>query len=106
VAEAGRGPDHYQLQDALAGLGACELERGRADAAIEPLERALAIRRRLGCDPGDLANDELALSRALWAVGRERARARELAASAHALLGAPHHAAERAAAAAWLAQTR
>jgi tetratricopeptide (TPR) repeat protein len=78
------GADGAQLAFDLTGLGRTYLALGRAPAAIAPLERALALRTATRGDPVDLAATQMALARALWDAGADRARARELARSARA----------------------
>jgi hypothetical protein len=56
--------------------------RGDAQAAIAPLERALRLREAQPAAPLELAETRLWLARALWAVGGDRARAREVARAA------------------------
>jgi tetratricopeptide (TPR) repeat protein len=73
------GADHPGLAYPLTGIGQSLIERGAAEDAIEPLERALAL--RTGdptIDPFDLGDTKLALARALWDSNRDRTRALEL----------------------------
>ncbi|HEX5752978.1 MAG TPA: serine/threonine-protein kinase [Archangium sp.] len=77
VYEKQLGPQHSQLALPLLGLGELARSSGRLAQALPLLERALA----LGQDD-DKAEASQALARALWAVGRERARAVELATQA------------------------
>lgn len=46
--EAVLGPDHVDVTNSLLGLGAVWKRKGRPDLALEHLQRALRIRRRLG----------------------------------------------------------
>jgi tetratricopeptide (TPR) repeat protein len=77
--EAQLGPDHPSLGYPLTGIGAALWKLGRADEAVAPLERALRIREAHEPDPPTVAETRLALARALWDSGRDRARARRLA---------------------------
>jgi tetratricopeptide (TPR) repeat protein len=80
------GPDHADLALPLKGLGLSHLGSGRPRDAREPLERALALRTQSAAasDPQELAEIRWGLARALRALGREPARARELARAAQA----------------------
>jgi tetratricopeptide (TPR) repeat protein len=79
------GADHPVLGDPLTGHGLSELGQGHAPAAVELLERAAAIRAAPDIDPGDLAETNFALARALRAAGKDRGRATELAEQALAV---------------------
>jgi tetratricopeptide (TPR) repeat protein len=72
-------PDHSEIGIVLTGLGNDLVELGRAAQAIAPLERAVALRERLRLAPGELADSRVALAHALFATGRDRARALRLA---------------------------
>ncbi len=63
----------------LTGLGEASLGMGRPAAAIEPLERALAIRLTRAGEANELGETRFALARALWDANRERKRALTLA---------------------------
>lgn len=80
------GPEHPKLAYPLFGLGELALSRDRPAEAIEPLERALALRQNVAAAPDVLPRTQVALARALWAApaerGRDRPRARELVTSA------------------------
>jgi tetratricopeptide (TPR) repeat protein len=64
----------------LLGLGRVSIELGHPEDAIAPLERAVAL---VGLRPEQRGSLSFALARALWAAGRDRPRALELAAQAH-----------------------
>lgn len=88
--ELGRGllkADHPDLAYPLTGVGRCHLEQGQPGAALEPLERALAIRRSFQGLHAELADTLFALARARVAAGRSRAEAVALAEEAAALYG-------------------
>ncbi|HEU0035274.1 MAG TPA: serine/threonine-protein kinase [Kofleriaceae bacterium] len=90
IHEHASDPDNVELAYPLAGLGEAELALGRPADAIAPLERAVALLASYDGDRGTLGDMRLALARALWDAGRDRARARELAAAAEAdLAGVP-----------------
>jgi len=74
------GPDHPEVAFAMNGLGVALVELGRLEEARPLLERALAIRTRRGVEPVDLGEVRFALARTV--VGRDRARALELASAA------------------------
>jgi eukaryotic-like serine/threonine-protein kinase len=78
------GPDHADLALPLKGLGLAHLGRGRPGDALAPLERALALRTgsAAASDPQELAEIRWALARTLRMLGREPARAHELAEAA------------------------
>jgi tetratricopeptide (TPR) repeat protein len=80
------GPEHPDLALPLKGLGLAHLRRGRPGDALAPLERALALRTAstAASDPQELAEVRWALARTLRALGRDPARAHELAESAAA----------------------
>jgi tetratricopeptide (TPR) repeat protein len=82
VLRAGWGPDHAELALPLKGLGLAELALDRPAAAAEHLEQALRLRDAETGDPQEIAEIEWSLARALFALGRDRARGRALAASA------------------------
>jgi alpha-beta hydrolase superfamily lysophospholipase len=77
---------------------------GHAPAAVAAAERAVAIGKTHGSEPPLVAGAELALARALWAAGGDRARAVELARAAHATFvkGPAVRTREAAEAARWL----
>jgi tetratricopeptide (TPR) repeat protein len=80
------GPEHADLAYPLKGLGLSHLSRGRPGDALAPLERALALRTgsAAASDPQELAEIQWALARVLRMLGRDAARARELAEAAAA----------------------
>jgi hypothetical protein len=54
------------------------LKTGRAREALEPLERALVIKRENGSPPAQVANTAASLGEALIKAGGDRKRARAL----------------------------
>jgi eukaryotic-like serine/threonine-protein kinase len=73
ITEATVGPEHLYTGYSLIGVGEGLLALGRRREAIEPLERALAIRTEIG-DPGELGEAECLLARARGGdAGRELA---------------------------------
>jgi serine/threonine protein kinase/tetratricopeptide (TPR) repeat protein len=74
------GPE-VNLVYALAPLGDAELGLGHPAKAIEPLRQALLLAEGAGLTD-ELARLRLSLARALWDSGRDRRRARMLAAAA------------------------
>lgn len=79
---------HSLIGYALTGIGRCALASQDFPTAIDRLERALAIRDNAREDELNVAETALFLGQALWADGRDPARARELAARARDLVGA------------------
>ena len=77
-----RSSDTPVLAYALRGLGECSLLEGRPEQALEPLERALALRRTAPGWYWARPQTAYALARALWATGREHPRAVRLAGEA------------------------
>jgi serine/threonine-protein kinase len=77
VLEKALGPGHPDLADSLLGAGKLLLARGKPAEAVPLLEQALAI-----SSPQPRARIQFALAQALWAVGKERPRAVELATKA------------------------
>jgi tetratricopeptide (TPR) repeat protein len=73
---------------ALTGLGRARLGQGRPQAAVGPLEEALANRVQNRASPALLAETRFALARALWPSPPERPRALALAGDARADLAA------------------
>jgi len=72
-------PGHADLGAHLTGVGIAHVESGHPEAAITPLEEAVAI---LGASPRDplyLAQARFELARALWLSRRDRSRALVLA---------------------------
>ena len=82
--EVAVGREHSTNAFPLVELGRLLLARGEAEEAAAQLERALALREGATTTPGDLAEVRSVLAVALWELGRERARAHELATQAHA----------------------
>jgi tetratricopeptide (TPR) repeat protein len=82
--ESQLGPVHPYLAYPLTGIGVAHWKEHRPAEAIAPLERALAIREAGELDVSAVAETRFALARALWDAGRDRARARRLAATARA----------------------
>ncbi len=70
------GPDHPDLSYSYDGIGQALLARGSAAEAVEPLRKALTYTE---VEPEALAQTGFALAKALWAVGQEPVRAREVA---------------------------
>jgi serine/threonine protein kinase/tetratricopeptide (TPR) repeat protein len=83
--EGSFGPEHLNTSYPLSGLGRVLVEMGEAGKAAPLLERALKLRQVEGPLEYERAEAQLALARALWASGGDRARARELATEAAAL---------------------
>ncbi|MGN6104343.1 MAG: tetratricopeptide repeat protein [Kofleriaceae bacterium] len=73
------GADHPVLAHIWNGVGQLALARGETAAAVEHLERAVAMRTKDSGDPSELAESRFALARAL---GRSSPRAASLAAQA------------------------
>ena len=85
--ERSLGPTHPALAFALLGIGKSRIEQHDVDAAIAPLERAVALRSAAEVDPGYLADAQYSLATALWtARPLEHPRARALVEAARALL--------------------
>jgi tetratricopeptide (TPR) repeat protein len=59
----------------LFGLGSCQLGLGHAREAVELLERANTLGQKTSMDPQVMLDLRFTLGRALWAAGRDRARA-------------------------------
>jgi len=78
------GAEHADLALPLKGLGLAHLSRGQPREALAPLERALVLRTQSAAasDPQEIAEIRWGLARTLRALGREPARARELAEAA------------------------
>ncbi|MGZ3441621.1 MAG: tetratricopeptide repeat protein, partial [Polyangia bacterium] len=93
----------------LTGMGECLLKLGRAAEALAPLERALHIREAAGSRPAVLVDTRFTLASVLVALGRDRARATQLARRAYedaAAVGTPAGAKAHAEIGAWLADRR
>ncbi|MCP3136829.1 protein kinase domain-containing protein [Pyxidicoccus xibeiensis] len=82
--EAKEGRESETLTHFLTSLGEARLALGQPQRAVESLERALTLTSARS-RPEDVARTRFALGRALWHSGKERARARELVASARAV---------------------
>jgi tetratricopeptide (TPR) repeat protein len=76
------GPDNLDLSWSLENVGFAHLSLRAPAHAVAPLEQALALRERAGQPAADLAAARFALARALWETGKDRRRARALAATA------------------------
>jgi tetratricopeptide (TPR) repeat protein len=81
-------PTHPARIDVLSGEGAAWLGDGRPADAITPLERAVNLREAHPSDPVELAELRALYAQALWRSGRDKARAKKLAAEARAVLAA------------------
>jgi tetratricopeptide (TPR) repeat protein/predicted Ser/Thr protein kinase len=77
VMEKALRPGHPELADSLLGAGKLLLARGKPEEAVPLLEQALAI-----SSPQLRAQLQFSLAQALWAVGKDRPRAVELATKA------------------------
>jgi len=85
--ERSLGPTHPALAFALLGIGKSHLAEHDPEAALAPLERALALRSAGDIDAIYLSEAQHQLATALWAARpRERARARALVEHARRLL--------------------
>ena len=98
--EASVGADHRDLVVPLWLVGRVALAERRPQAAIAPLERALALPE---IEPLQAAELRFVLAQALWAAGKDRRRALELA---RAALAAQEDDDGRAPIAAWLEKRR
>lgn len=105
VWEAALPADHPDHAYALSGIGRAHLDLGRAAEAIEPLERAVALRSADEIEPRLAATSRFMLARALVAAGRDRGPARALALEAQGLFasaGGTHEASDEVAQ--WLSE--
>jgi tetratricopeptide (TPR) repeat protein/predicted Ser/Thr protein kinase len=85
--ERSLGPNHPALAFALLGIGRSHLAGDDPEAALAPLERALALRTAAEVGASNLADAQNQLARALWAARpSERPRARALVEAARDLL--------------------
>ncbi|MBW2457383.1 MAG: serine/threonine protein kinase [Deltaproteobacteria bacterium] len=75
-------PDDVELAIPLTGLASCHLALGCPAEAVPLLERAVALRRRPGSEPGPRAYSEFALAVALRGAGQDPERALALARNA------------------------
>src|SRR5262249_4303520 len=76
------GAENRSVAYALTGIGVSYLREGNSRGALEPLERAFAIREAQESEPSRKAETSFALARALWDSSRDRRRARFLAENA------------------------
>jgi eukaryotic-like serine/threonine-protein kinase len=81
--ESRSGAESFIVAALLDTLGSAYLDWGKADEAIPPLERAMAIRGQQA-GPDLLADTQFSLARALWITRRNPARALSLAHQARA----------------------
>ncbi len=82
IREASLGADSPSVAVPLLGIGRAELLGGHAVDAVAPLERALGLLEHEREGDPTRADVRAALARALWKSGKDRARAKELAARA------------------------
>ncbi len=68
-----------QTHTAFAGLASCYLAQGEPNRARSLLEPLVKARQLAQGDPGELAEAQALLARALWAAGTQKARALSLA---------------------------
>jgi tetratricopeptide (TPR) repeat protein/predicted Ser/Thr protein kinase len=80
-------PDNPSVVYGLDGLGGVLMDLGRAAEAIAPLERAHALCQNGRVSPTLRGETTFTLAKALWEVGKDRARARSLATEALAAMG-------------------
>jgi hypothetical protein len=100
----GLGGALTESSETLANLGALHLAMGHPEKALDPLERALSMRRASGMDPLQVASAELLLGRALWSQEGARPRAISLVTEARdAFARSPARGADRIEAEKWLA---
>jgi tetratricopeptide (TPR) repeat protein len=93
--EKALGPDHPDLAIDVLWLGEAELGLHEPRKALPPLERALTLFERAHVDPEELAETRFALAKVLWELGRDRSRAKALAAQARATFAASRKASSR-----------
>jgi serine/threonine protein kinase len=74
------GPDHPDVSYSLCGLAQGYLQLKQPARALPLFERALKLR---GEDPVKRAEPLFGMAQALWAMGRDRSRARAMAETAH-----------------------
>jgi tetratricopeptide (TPR) repeat protein len=98
------GADQANTADVHERLGVCLLATGQVDAAIEQLERTLAIRKNLRSAPNSLAQVTFELADALWSkkARSDRSRAIALAEQALALWRRDHVSSQIEAVETWL----
>jgi tetratricopeptide (TPR) repeat protein len=98
------GADRTLLAWVMTGIGRARIGQGDAEAAVAPLEEALAIREATKAPAAQLGETRFELARALWSRPTARTRALELADAARADLGGEPESIARIDA--WLAQVR
>ena len=96
------GPNTPTLAYALTGVAVSYLGENKPSNALGPLERAFKVRSGQEVDASDRATTSFALARALWASGRDQARARRLAEEAKAVYAQAAMAREVTAVDTWL----
>jgi len=98
------GAPPLQLARTLVAIGQSTQNLGRPGEAIEPLEKAVLLHQQGPAPPLEVAEGRFELARALWSAGRDRPRARQLAAQAWAVFRDTQDvdAAQRDEMAAWL----
>ena len=110
LGEAVLGPDHADLADAIEGIARAYIEAGHPERALEPLERAVAARERLDVPSRTAqrarAQSEFRLARLLIDLGRDRARALDLAREAEQELDRAGDKAMQALVRAWIGSAR
>jgi serine/threonine protein kinase/tetratricopeptide (TPR) repeat protein len=104
IAEKHHQTNAPNYTQSLVGVGACLDATGDTTGAIEVLERALGMLVALSASPRRKGAAEIALARALWHAGADRARSVELAKQADADFADRGAEADRARVEAWLAQ--
>ncbi|WP_141618642.1 tetratricopeptide repeat protein [Myxococcus sp. AB036A] len=94
VREKALGAEHPRVAQTLGLLGEALVEGGRLRESREPLERAVALGKKVELAPAELARANFALARALWQSQEERPRALALAREAQTAYArsAPIHA--------------
>jgi tetratricopeptide (TPR) repeat protein len=98
------GAPPLQLARTLVAIGQATQNLGHPEDAIEPLNKAVLLHQQGPAPELEMAEGRFELARALWAVGKDRPRARQLAAQAWAFFkdAKDVDAAQRAEMAAWL----
>lgn len=86
------GTSYPDSLDALLGTGEALVALGRPTEAFPALERALHFVESSDSSAWSLAEARFAMAEALWDTGRDRPRARQLAAAAHAGMADVHNA--------------
>jgi eukaryotic-like serine/threonine-protein kinase len=85
IVETSLSEDHPRLATALIRVASTKTELGRPREALQDLERALEIVESKEGDPRQVAEVKFHLADALWQAGRDRHRARALAAQSEAI---------------------